>query len=83
MDIETENNGNNNNKKKNNKKNNLSVDIVIDRLEEIANEDENRYVRGYCLLALDRMNTIPAKNVLIKLLWTSRWCSITTPSSPF
>lgn len=82
---ETSNNSNNNNANNNNAQKNdkLTTEKIIDRLECIATEDTNRYVKSYCLLALERVNTIVSKNRLIKLLWTARWCPITNPNSQF
>ena len=55
---------------------------AISVLERVLN-DENRYVRGDALFALQRINTAEAKDTLIKHLMPARWCSLTTPESTF
>jgi hypothetical protein len=50
---------------------------------EIALDDENRYVRGHAAEALRYIGTERAKDVLIKYLFKTRWCSITTPENIF
>ncbi|MFD1675896.1 HEAT repeat domain-containing protein, partial [Alicyclobacillus fodiniaquatilis] len=42
---------------------------------ERALEDENRYVRAHAAEALRYIGTEPAKDMLIKVLFNSRWCS--------
>ncbi|GMA61097.1 HEAT repeat domain-containing protein [Alicyclobacillus fastidiosus] len=55
---------------------------AVPHLEEVL-DDDNRYVRGHALEALRYIGTDEAKDVLIKILMNSRWCSTTTPSSTF
>jgi HEAT repeat protein len=43
--------------------------------------DENRYVPGYAVEALERIATPEAMRTLLPYLKTSRWCSHTSPSS--
>ena len=50
---------------------------------EGALNDENRYVRGNALFALERIGTPLAKDTLIKHLMPARWCPITSPESTF
>ncbi|OME81447.1 phytanoyl-CoA dioxygenase [Paenibacillus sp. FSL A5-0031] len=46
-------------------------------------DDENRYVRAHALEALRYIGTDEAKDILIKSLFNSRWCSTTTPANSF
>jgi hypothetical protein len=50
---------------------------------QIALDDENRYVRAHAVEALRYIGTEAAKDALIKHLFSSRWCSNTTPQSTF
>jgi hypothetical protein len=50
---------------------------------EIALEDENRYVRAHAAEALHYIGSEQAKDVLIKFLFSSRWCQTTTPANSF
>ncbi|MEV5029309.1 HEAT repeat domain-containing protein [Paenibacillus sp. LPE1-1-1.1] len=50
---------------------------------EAALDDENRYVRAHALEALRYIGTDDAKNILIKSLFNARWCTTTTPATPF
>ncbi|WP_231571445.1 HEAT repeat domain-containing protein [Gordoniibacillus kamchatkensis] len=50
---------------------------------EAALDDENRYVRAHAAEALRYIGTDQAKDVLIKSLFNTRWCSSTTPASTF
>lgn len=50
---------------------------------ELALEDDNRYVRAHALEALRYIGTPEAKDILIKSLFNSRWCTTTTPSNSF
>jgi HEAT repeat protein len=45
--------------------------------------DENRYVPGYAVEALERIATPDAMRVLMPFLKSARWCSHTSPSSIF
>lgn len=55
---------------------------AVPHLEQ-ALDDDNRYVRGHALEALRYIGTERAKDVLIKSLLPSRWCSTTTPANAF
>ena len=46
-------------------------------------ESGNRYVRGLTAVALRRLGTPAAKELLLDWLAAARWCPITTPDSPF
>lgn len=48
-----------------------------------ALKDENRYVRGNAVDALNRIGTPEAKDVLLRYLLSTRWCPSTTPESLF
>jgi HEAT repeat protein len=48
---------------------------------EGALKDENRYVPGYAIEALERIGTPEAMQTLVAYLKTSRWCPKTTPAS--
>ncbi len=48
-----------------------------------ALDDENRYVRAHAAEALRYIGTEKAKDILIKELFNSRWCTSTTPASTF
>ena len=48
-----------------------------------ALSDENRYVRFNAALALKRIGTPKAQDILFDHLFTSRWCPMTTPDSPY
>jgi hypothetical protein len=50
---------------------------------EIALDDENRYVRAHAAEALHYIGTEQAKDVLIKYLFSSRWCQTTTAANSF
>ncbi|MDQ8738298.1 HEAT repeat domain-containing protein [Paenibacillus sp. LHD-38] len=50
---------------------------------EAALDDENRYVRAHALEALRYIGTEEAKDILIKSLFNARWCTTTTPATPF
>jgi len=50
---------------------------------EIALDDENRYVRAHAAEALRYIGTEQAKDILIRSLFQSRWCTNTTPASTF
>eukprot|EP01119_Soliformovum_irregulare_P019438 TRINITY_DN6148_c0_g1_i6.p1 TRINITY_DN6148_c0_g1~~TRINITY_DN6148_c0_g1_i6.p1 ORF type:complete len:571 (+),score=137.07 TRINITY_DN6148_c0_g1_i6:219-1715(+) len=56
---------------------------AIEKIAEIAMTDADRYVKGYALDALRRIPSMAAKDTLLQMLWTSRWCDITNPSSTF
>ena len=55
---------------------------AVSALEHVLN-DENRYVRGDALFALQRIDTAEAKDTLIKHLMPARWCPLTTSESTF
>ena len=46
-----------------------------------ALHDENRYVPGYAVEALERIATPAALKTLLPFLKTARWCQHTTPKS--
>ena len=41
-------------------------------------EDENRYNRFYAAYGLKQVDTPDARDILLRALFNSRWCSITT-----
>ena len=43
--------------------------------------DENRYVPGYAVEALERIATPDAMRALVPFLKSSRWCPHTSPAS--
>ena len=49
----------------------------------IVLRDENRYNRFYATLALRRIGTPDAQDLLLDDLFTSRWCPITTKDDRF
>jgi len=57
-------------------------EACVDQLA-LALDDENRYVRAHAAEALRYIGTERAKDVLIKHLFQTRWCSTTTPASTF
>jgi len=59
-----------------------AAEAAVSQLE-VALNDENRYVRGHAAEALQYIATEKAKDVLIKHLFNTRWCSSTTPDSIF
>ena len=46
-------------------------------------ESGNRYVRGLTAVALRRLGTPAATELLLDWLTAARWCPLTTPESPF
>jgi len=46
-----------------------------------ALHDENRYVPGYAVEALERIGTPAAMRVLLLFLKAARWCPHTSPAS--
>ena len=46
-------------------------------------EDEDRYVRFHAALALKEIKTPEAQNALFNHLFASRWCALTTNSTPY
>jgi HEAT repeat protein len=48
-----------------------------------ALKDENRYVRFNAAVALNQIATPEAKAALLRFLYTSRWCPLTTKESTF
>lgn len=55
-----------------------AVDSLVESLK-----DEDRYVRANAMEALYRIGTEKAKEVLLSVLRTSRWCAATTKASTF
>jgi HEAT repeat protein len=55
-----------------------AVSVIAEALN-----DENRYVRATAVDALYSINTDKAKDILLRFLRDSRWCSSTTPNSTF
>ena len=51
--------------------------VAIETLAEML-EDENRYNRFYAAYGLKQIGTPDARDILLRSLSTSRWCSITT-----
>ena len=41
-------------------------------------EDDNRYNRFYAAYGLKQIGTSDARDILLRSLFKSRWCSITT-----
>ena len=62
--------------------NKVSSPIVLEALET-ALDDSNRYVRGYAVLALERMGTKESLAILVKELMMSRWDPLTTKNTQF
>ena len=60
-----------------------SSDESLDAEVRAVLDDENRYVRGDALFALQRIDTAEAKDTLIKHLMPARWCPLTTRESTF
>ena len=51
--------------------------VAIETLAEML-EDENRYNRFYAAYGLKQIGTPAARDILLRSLFTSRWCSTTT-----
>ena len=58
------------------------VDGAVEALRE-ALEDEDRYNRFYAGLALRRMDSVEAREVLLDALFTARWCPVTTTNNRY
>mmetsp|Transcript_16424 Transcript_16424/g.22795 ORF Transcript_16424/g.22795 Transcript_16424/m.22795 type:complete len:604 (+) Transcript_16424:125-1936(+) len=56
---------------------------VLPAIAEAAVSDPNRYVRGYSVIVLKKLGTPEAKDKLIDILMTSRYCDLTTKDSGF
>ena len=56
----------------------IDLNVMCDALN-----DSNRYVRAYILEALEQVNTVKSRSILLHELKTSRWCQMTTPKSMF
>ncbi|CAF4172106.1 unnamed protein product, partial [Adineta steineri] len=56
---------------------------AIPILKDSLYQDQNRYVSGNALLALERIGTSEALKIVLSYLKISRWCSKTTASSLF
>ena len=56
---------------------------AIPQLKEALYLDENRYVNGNALLALERIGTNEALKILLDYLKVSRWCAKTTVGSQY
>ena len=56
----------------------LDLNVMYDALN-----DSNRYVRAYILEALEQINTVKSRSILLHELKTSRWCQMTNPKSMF
>ncbi|UJR11486.1 hypothetical protein I4U23_015666 [Adineta vaga] len=56
---------------------------AIPSLKDALYFDSNRYVNGNALLALERIGTSEALNIVLNYLKTSRWCTKTTATSLF
>jgi hypothetical protein len=59
-----------------------AAEKAISQLEK-ALDDDNRYVRAHAAEALRYIGTEQAKDILLKYLFNSRWCSSTTAKSTF
>ena len=58
----------------------LLAEAAVPALRD-ALHDENRYVPGYAVEALERIATPDAMQVLLPFLKTARWCPHTSPAS--
>lgn len=56
---------------------------AIPVLKDALYLDENRYVNGNALLALERIGTNEALKITFQYLKTARWCEKTTPNSMY
>jgi hypothetical protein len=56
---------------------------AIPILKDALYLDQNRYVNGNALLALERIGTNEALKIVLSYLKISRWCAKTTASSLF
>jgi HEAT repeat protein len=56
---------------------------AISTLKEALYVDENRYVNGNALIALERIGTDEALRITLDYLKMSRWCAKTTSNSPY
>jgi hypothetical protein len=56
---------------------------AIPTLKDALYLDENRYVNGNALLALERIGTNEALRIALDYLKMSRWCAKTTSASPY
>ena len=56
--------------------------IALEALREML-KDENRYNRFYAAYGLKQIDTPDARDILLRSLSTSRWCSITTKDDIF
>jgi HEAT repeat protein len=56
---------------------------AIPALKDALYFDQNRYVNGNALLALERIGTSEALKIILDYLKTSRWCAKTNASSLF
>lgn len=54
---------------------------AIPALKDALYSDQNRYVNGNALVALQRIGTGEAMKIVLDYLKASRWCAKTTPSS--
>jgi HEAT repeat protein len=54
---------------------------AIPALKDALYLDQNRYVNGNALLALERIQTSEALKIVLNYLKPSRWCTKTTASS--
>jgi HEAT repeat protein len=57
-----------------------AAEAAVPALQDALN-DENRYVPGYAVEALERIATPGALRVLMPYLKSARWCAHTSPSS--
>jgi len=55
----------------------------VPALENCAWNDANRYVRAYAVDVLQRIGTRESLDVFAKVLWATRYCSLTTAASQF
>jgi len=60
----------------------MAPEETVSKLEEVL-RDENRYVRAYALKALEKIGSPEAIKILLEELWTSRYCTLTSPESPY
>ncbi|MBV9812630.1 MAG: HEAT repeat domain-containing protein, partial [Acetobacteraceae bacterium] len=57
-----------------------AAELAVPALQD-ALGDDNRYVPGYAVEALERIATPDAMRALLPYLKSARWCPHTTPSS--
>ena len=56
---------------------------AVGALEQVANQDESRYVQANATRALQRIGTRDAQEALMRLLFVRRWCPVTGLGSKY